>query len=83
MAEQHDHTGTLTRSQKSFPECQNRTWNHTRNKRMKNFKTFLENYDFYLDKPLGFKKPEEADQEEADGWSIGARGLPARARDRG
>jgi hypothetical protein len=31
---------------------------------MKNFKQFLENYDFYLDKPMGFKKPEEADQEE-------------------
>ncbi len=29
---------------------------------MKNFKQFLENYDFYLDKPLGFKKPEEADE---------------------
>ena len=26
---------------------------------MKSFKQFLENYDFYLDKPMGFKKPEE------------------------
>ena len=31
---------------------------------MKNFKQFLENYDVYLDKPMGFKKPEEADQKE-------------------
>ena len=31
---------------------------------MKNFKTFLENYDVYYDKPLGFKKPEEADEVE-------------------
>lgn len=29
---------------------------------MKSFKKFLENYDVYLDKPLGFKKPEEADE---------------------
>lgn len=29
---------------------------------MKSFKQFLENYDVYLDKPLGFKKPEEADE---------------------
>lgn len=31
---------------------------------MKRFKKFLENYDVYLDKPLGFKKPEEADEVE-------------------
>lgn len=31
---------------------------------MKNFKEFLENYDFYLDKPMGFKKPEEETPEE-------------------
>ena len=31
---------------------------------MKSFKKFLENYDVYLDKPLGFKKPEEADEVE-------------------
>ena len=38
---------------------------------MKNFKEFLENYDFYLDKPLGFKKPEEADEiEETDEGDI-------------
>ena len=25
---------------------------------MKNFKQFLENYDVYIDKPMGFKKTE-------------------------
>jgi len=25
---------------------------------MKKFKEFLENYDFYIDMPMGFKKPE-------------------------
>lgn len=29
---------------------------------MKNFKEFLENYDFYLDKPMGFKKPKPKDE---------------------
>jgi len=33
---------------------------------MKNFKQFLENYDVYLDKPLGFKKPETEETEETD-----------------
>jgi hypothetical protein len=32
---------------------------------MKNFKQFLENYDVYIDKPMGFKKAEpEVDSEE-------------------
>lgn len=25
---------------------------------MKSFREFLENYDFYIDMPMGFKKPE-------------------------
>ena len=29
---------------------------------MKKFKQFLENYDVYYDKPMGFKKPDEADE---------------------
>lgn len=33
---------------------------------MRKFKEFLENYDVYLDKPMGFKKPEEAKQEETE-----------------
>jgi hypothetical protein len=28
---------------------------------MKTFKEFLENYDVYLDKPMGFKKPEDTE----------------------
>ena len=31
---------------------------------MKHFKEFLENYDFYLDKPMGFKKPQTEDETE-------------------
>lgn len=31
---------------------------------MKKFKEFLENYDVYYDKPMGFKKPEESDEVE-------------------
>ncbi|MFZ4600395.1 MAG: hypothetical protein ACOYNN_17280 [Terrimicrobiaceae bacterium] len=32
---------------------------------MKKFKEFLENYDFYIDKPMGFKKPDpDVDSEE-------------------
>jgi hypothetical protein len=32
---------------------------------MKNFKEFLESYDVYIDKPMGFKKAEpEVDSEE-------------------
>jgi hypothetical protein len=31
---------------------------------MKKFKEFLENYDVYLDKPEGFKEPEETEPEE-------------------
>jgi hypothetical protein len=35
---------------------------------MKKFKEFLENYDVYLDKPMGFKKAEpEVDSEEVTG----------------
>lgn len=34
---------------------------------MKKFKEFLENYDVYIDKPMGFKKPETTDEvEETD-----------------
>lgn len=33
---------------------------------MKTFKEFLENYDVYLDKPLGFKKLETEEVEETD-----------------
>ena len=33
---------------------------------MRKFKEFLENYDVYLDKPLGFKKPETEEVEETD-----------------
>ena len=38
--------------------------NHTRadSHKMINFKQFLENYDVYYDKPMGFKKPDEADE---------------------
>jgi hypothetical protein len=34
----------------------------------KSFKQFLENYDVYLDKPMGFKKPENTEpaEEETD-----------------
>jgi hypothetical protein len=34
----------------------------------KSFKQFLENYDVYLDKPIGFKKPEDTEpaEEETD-----------------
>ena len=34
----------------------------------KSFKQFLENYDVYLDKPMGFKKPEDTEpaDEETD-----------------
>jgi hypothetical protein len=34
----------------------------------KSFKQFLENYDVYLDKPMGFKSPEDAEpaDEETD-----------------
>ena len=31
---------------------------------MKSFKKFLENYDVYIDKPMGFKEPEEETPEE-------------------
>ena len=31
---------------------------------MKSFKEFLENYDVYLDKPMGFVQPEEDTEEE-------------------
>ncbi len=30
----------------------------------KSFKQFLENYDVYLDKPMGFKKPEDTEPAE-------------------
>lgn len=30
---------------------------------MKKFREFLENYDVYLDKPMGFKQPEETEPE--------------------
>jgi hypothetical protein len=35
---------------------------------MKTFKEFLENYDVYLDKSMGFKKPEDTEpaEEETD-----------------
>ena len=34
---------------------------------MRKFKEFLENYDVYLDKPMGFKKPQTEDEvEETD-----------------
>lgn len=33
---------------------------------MKKFKEFLENYDVYLDKPLGFKEPKTEETEETD-----------------
>jgi hypothetical protein len=29
---------------------------------MKKFKEFLENYDVYIDKPMGFKKPDTTDE---------------------
>jgi hypothetical protein len=29
---------------------------------MKKFKQFLENYDVYIDKPMGFKKPDTSDE---------------------
>jgi len=33
--------------------------------KVKKFKEFLENYDFYIDKPMGFKKPDpDVDSEE-------------------
>ena len=33
---------------------------------MKSFKEFLENYDVYLDKPMGFVQPEEENTEEEE-----------------
>ncbi len=33
---------------------------------MKKFKEFLENYDFYIDKPMGFKKPNPDSEEVTD-----------------
>ena len=34
---------------------------------MRKFKEFLENYDVYIDKPMGFKKPDTTDEvEETD-----------------
>jgi hypothetical protein len=30
--------------------------------KVKKFKEFLENYDFYIDKPMGFKKPDTSDE---------------------
>jgi len=32
----------------------------------KSFKQFLENYDVYLDKPMGFKKPEDTEPTEEE-----------------
>lgn len=34
---------------------------------MRKFREFLENYDVYIDKPMGFKKPDTTDEvEETD-----------------
>ncbi len=33
---------------------------------MKNFKQFLENYDVYIDKPMGFKKADTSDSQEEE-----------------
>ena len=49
----------------AFPDSASTT--HLRIKEMKTFKQFLEDYDVYIDKPMGFKKVEpEVDELEVN-----------------